>query len=62
MKKIALCIGNDDYYLLTKLKWAVADAKSVAQELCNLGFETSLESNLNRDSLFRAVCSFLDKI
>lgn len=62
MKKIALCIGNDDYYLLTKLKCAVADAKSVAQELCNLGFETSFESNLNRDSLFRAVCSFLDKI
>lgn len=62
MKKIALCIGNDDYRFLQKLKCAVADAQSVDQELKKLGFETSLELNLDRESFCQAVCSFLDKI
>jgi len=33
MKRYALCIGNNDYSILDKLKDAVSDAQAVADKL-----------------------------
>ena len=62
MKRYALCIGNNDYQILDKLKYAVADAASVAEKLISLGFDVDEAYNLGRDDLCSAVVSLSDKI
>ena len=51
MKKLALCIGNDDYEILPRLNCCIADATAIEEQLKNLGFDTILKTNLNRESL-----------
>ena len=37
MKKLALCIGNDDYEILPRLNCCIADATAIEEQLKNLG-------------------------
>lgn len=62
MKRIALCIGNDDYKILPKLNCAVADATAIEKALKELGFDTELKTNLNREELAYTIFSFEEKI
>ena len=58
MKRIALCIGNDDYSFLSKLNCAANDATAISEALHNLGFEVSLKCNLNRNELVNCIVEF----
>ena len=62
MKRYALCIGNNEYQFLNKLKYAVSDAESVAKKLETLGFEVDCKCNLDRDDLDYYIASLEDKI
>lgn len=62
MKKLALCIGNNDYEILPKLNCCVADATAIAEQLNNLGFDTILKTNLSRESLADEILGFVDQI
>ncbi len=62
MKRLALCIGNDNYEILNKLTCAVNDATEISHTLEALGIDTSLKINLSRDELGRAINDFLDKL
>lgn len=62
MKRYALCIGNDDYEILSKLNCAIADAESVYEMLADLDFEVELFRNLNNDLLAQKLSSFSDKL
>lgn len=62
MKKIALCIGNDEYEVLPPLKYAVLDAQEIESSLRLLGFETILKINLNRQDLIETMVDFCGKI
>ena len=58
MRRIALCIGNQDYKILPKLEYAIADAKAMEKVLKKLGFETMLGTNLNRTQLGEVIFEF----
>lgn len=62
MRKIALCIGNDEYSFLPKLKYAVSDATEIEKNLKLLGFETILKINLCREDLVDTIFDFCDRI
>lgn len=62
MKRLALCIGNDDYSILDKLDCAVADAVAIESTLKQLGFDTILKTNLDRSGLNSAIIDAIDKI
>ena len=47
MKKYAVCIGNSNYKYLKKLDYSINDAEDVQKSLKELGFETTLYSNLD---------------
>ncbi|MCL2153685.1 MAG: caspase family protein [Oscillospiraceae bacterium] len=60
LKKIALCIGNDDYQFscLGKLQCAVKDSRSMALKLRTLGFDVVEFSNLKRVEMHQAIEDF----
>lgn len=62
MKRYALCIGNNDYEILTKIKYAVDDAKAVSEKLSTLGFDADLFLNLNASELDEKVLALSDKL
>ena len=62
MKRYALCIGNDEYTVLTPLSYAIADAEAVSKKLSLLGFDVELYKNLTRDPLAAIISSFSDKL
>jgi len=62
MKRIALCIGNDEYKNMPRLCGAVNDAKSVSVELTELGFEVICLCNLDRAAMVDTITSFVDRI
>lgn len=62
MKKLALCIGNDDYEILPRLNCCIADATAIEEQLKNLGFDTILKTNLNRESLADEILGFVEQI
>lgn len=51
MKRLALCIGNQDYEVLPKLKCAVADAVSMEKVFKELGFDTMIGTDLKREDM-----------
>ena len=50
-QRLALVIGNSEYQHLESLKNAISDAKAVKETLDNLGYNTSLKLNMDRDEL-----------
>ena len=62
MKRLALCIGNQEYEVLPKLNCAVADAVSMEEALKELGFDTMLGTDLNREDMADLIFEFQDKI
>ncbi|MCR4745645.1 MAG: caspase family protein [Lachnospiraceae bacterium] len=62
MKRYALCIGNNEYEILSKLSCAVKDAEAFAEKLSSLGFDVNIEKNLRRNELCSAIVSISDKI
>ena len=46
IKRIALCIGNDEYSSLSVLHCAVADAKAISEELSKLKFVVIYKYNV----------------
>ena len=62
MKRLALCIGNQDYEFLPKLNCAVADAVSMEEVLKELGFDTMIGTDLNREDMANKIFEFQDKI
>ncbi|MCD8338027.1 MAG: caspase family protein, partial [Lachnospiraceae bacterium] len=62
MKRIALCIGNDQYKIMPSLSCACADAKAVSEKLELLGFETKCYVNLDRTAFITVVSEFEEVI
>lgn len=62
MKKLALCIGNNDYEILPQLTCCICDAIEMEQQLKALGFDTILRTNLNREDLADEIFEFAEKI
>lgn len=62
MKKLALCIGNDNYSILPSLSCCIADATAVEQQLKSLGFDTILRTDLDRENLADAILEFSEQI
>lgn len=61
MKKIALCIGNDEYKYLPPLSCCVADAHAMGEMLGSLGFQTNIEENLDREKTANVIIDFIEK-
>ena len=59
-RRVALVIGNSSYKYAGKLPNPVNDAADVAQSLRRLGFDVTLEKDLEWDGLARTVDSFLN--
>ena len=62
MRRLALCIGNQDYEILPKLDYAVADATEMEKALKSLGFDTMLGTNLDRAAMANILSVFNEKI
>lgn len=62
MKRIALCIGNNNYIKLPSLSAAINDAKAVAEELGKLGFTVNVEVDLTLTSFVNAINKFCDEL
>ena len=62
MKKLALCIGNNEYKVLPKLSCCIADAAAMEEQLKSLGFDTILRINLNREDMANSIFEFSEKI
>lgn len=62
MKRIALCIGNDEYLNMDPLECAINDAESMAKVLTELGFETICKCNLNRTDMVETITDFIDNL
>jgi len=57
-KRVALVIGNDAYTGLPRLNNAARDAEAMGRKLRELGFETTVRTNVGRVALNRAVADF----
>ena len=62
MKRLALCIGNDEYKNMPRLCGAVNDAKSISVELADLGFEVTCLCNLDRIAMVDTITNYVDRI
>lgn len=62
MKRLALCIGNNEYTVLPELACAVSDAEAVETKLKELGFDTILQTNLDREYLASTIVDFVERI
>ena len=63
-RKLALCIGNDnyEYSCLNKLQCAVNDSNAIAEKLRKMGFEVIEFSNLNREHIHLVVDDFEERL
>jgi uncharacterized caspase-like protein len=62
-QRIALVIGNAEYPdLSAPLDVALRNARAVADQLGNAGFEVAVAENLNKDSLQQSLQNFYQKI
>lgn len=61
-KRIALCIGNNNYEYLRQLLCAENDAKRIGESLCKLGYETMVKTNLNRTEMGNIIFEFANKL
>lgn len=57
-KRVALVIGNNDYRNIPKLQKAVADARTMADTLKQLGFQVMVAENQNRQSFSETLLVF----
>jgi len=62
MKRLALCIGNNNYSILPNLSCCIDDANSVAKALIDIGFEVNVHTDLDRESLTDVIIDFAEKI
>lgn len=62
MKKYALCIGNNNYEYLSKLKCAAADAEAVHEKLIALGFDSELYIDLELKDLEKKLSACCEKL
>lgn len=62
MKRLALCIGNDNYSMLPRLSFCIDDANSVEKHLKDLGFETKVCTDLDREAMADAIIEFAEQI
>lgn len=62
MKRIALCIGNDNYSNLPKLNCARNDAHGMADILERLGFDTQKVFDVDRSQMISFISDFTDKL
>lgn len=61
-KKIALCIGNNNYNSVTSLSNAINDAHAIGLKLQSLGFEVLIHDDLNAYSMACAIGDSVDKL
>src|SRR3990167_5932536 len=61
-RRIALVIGNDNYYQVAKLEKAVNDADAMARELELAGFEVKRHHNLTYKQMVVAFEIFFDLV
>ncbi|MBR0162975.1 MAG: caspase family protein [Oscillospiraceae bacterium] len=61
MRKAALCIGNNGYQILPRLACCICDATAISQSLTSLGFETILQTDLDRESMTNEIIEFAEK-
>lgn len=61
MKKIALCIGLNEYQYASKLRNTVNDANDMYKSLDKLGFSITLSINKDRINLIRDIYKFNDE-
>lgn len=57
-KRVALVVGNNDYRNIPKLQKAVADARTMADTLKQLGFQVMVAENQNRQSFSETLLVF----
>ena len=62
MKRIALCIGNDNYSTLSKLNCAKNDAQEMANAFKRLEFETQLICDANRTQMVDTITEFTESL
>lgn len=62
MKRIALCIGNDNYITLSKLNCAKNDAYEISTALERLGFDTQQVCDIDRTKMVDVITDFTDKL
>ena len=60
MKKIAICIGNNNYLSNNQLNYSEMDASSMAETLNNLGFDTTIRCNLSKNEMVETISDFFD--
>ena len=61
-KRYALCIGNNNYEYLPKLKCSVNDAESMAEKLQGLGFDIDMCCDIDLAAMIDAISSLSSKI
>lgn len=61
-KRVALCIGNNDYEYLPQLLCAENDAKKMGETLCRLEYETTVKTNLSRAEMGNIIFEFADRL
>lgn len=62
MRRLALCIGNNEYSYLPPLSCAINDANGVADSLQELGFETRCECDLDRAKMIDVITDFIEDL
>lgn len=62
MKRIALCIGNDEYSKMQPLCCAINDATCMSESLKELGFDTICRCNLDRAEMVNVISDYVDRI
>ena len=61
-KRLALCIGNNKYKCISPLTCAINDADQMGKVLRRLGYETTIEHDLNRADLISCVFRFVERM
>ena len=62
MKRIALCIGNDEYSKMQPLCCAINDATCMSESLKELGFDTICRCKLDRAEMVNVISDYVDRI
>lgn len=62
MKRIALCIGNNNYAHLPKLNCAKNDANKMGNALKRLGFVTQIAFDLDRNAMIDVITKFTEEL
>jgi len=62
LRRVALVVGNANYQRVQPLQNPVNDARLVASRLEQLGFDTTLRTDLSREQMRAAIAAFQSKI